>query len=76
MLIIQGPPEFSLSAIERDSPLWLKISAHLKDRLASLREKNDGWLGPDETARVRGKIEFIKELLQAESPLDLTRYDQ
>lgn len=48
---------------ELHSPLWMKIEAKLKERLSILRARNDGDLNEIETARLRGRIDAVKELL-------------
>lgn len=60
------PEIFRLSATERASPLWLRLKAHLHERLAKARTRNDGALAPDETARLRGRIACLKDLLALE----------
>jgi len=67
--------KFSLSDYETQSALWTKLKAHMEDRLQVLREKNDGVLDADQTARVRGKIEQLKELLSAGEKPDTIRYE-
>lgn len=52
-----------LKPIQIETVLWKEIEGELKERLQILREKNDGALTPDETARVRGQIFQIKEIL-------------
>lgn len=54
---------FELNAQEKDSAVWKKLQAHLEKRLEVLRKQNDGDLGAEETARQRGKIAMLKELL-------------
>ncbi len=45
------------------SPTWAKIRVHYRARLHVLREKNDGRLSYEETERLRGQIQEVKELL-------------
>lgn len=52
-----------LTPTEQGSSTWQKIQAHLRERIASLREKNDGALSLEETSRVRGQIAEVKALL-------------
>lgn len=54
---------FKLSMGERASPLWLRMRAHLELLLESERRKNDGNLDPQETARVRGRISMLKQVI-------------
>lgn len=68
--------EFRLTEIERVSSLWTRIRTHLEERLRILREKNDTPLDPIETARVRGEIKAVKQLLDAgEPPAKIGIYD-
>jgi hypothetical protein len=60
-----------LSQYEQESALWKKIEATLVERLTVFREKNDGSLDPLETAKLRGSIGMIKEILSwPETPTD------
>jgi hypothetical protein len=51
--------------------LWLRLSAHLEDRLAACRVKNDRDMPEEETAALRGEIKTLKGLiaLGAERPV-------
>lgn len=53
----------TLNDVERQSALWKKLEAYLQERLQTCRKKNDGDLGELETARLRGEIRAIKQLL-------------
>lgn len=55
-------------AIETRSAVWLKLQAHLEERLAVLRAKNDGAIAPDETCHLRGRIAQVKEILALGKP--------
>lgn len=57
--------EFKLTQIEVSSGVWVKIKEYLEDRLQVLRETNDNPLDELATARIRGKIEFCKHILNA-----------
>ncbi|MFA5322908.1 MAG: hypothetical protein WC373_09570 [Smithella sp.] len=57
-----------LNEIELQSTVWLKIAAWAKDRLDTHRKQNDGDRDITETAKLRGRIAAIKELLDMESP--------
>ena len=46
-----------------DSRLWQRMRAHLETRLAVLRQENDGSSDELTTAKRRGRIAEIKELL-------------
>lgn len=60
--------EFRLTEIEAASAVWARIKTHLEERLRILREKNDTPLNPIETARVRGEIKAVKQLLDVGQP--------
>lgn len=45
------------------SSLWIRLSAHLNERLEEERVRNDGRLNPEETSRLRGRIAQLKEIL-------------
>ena len=55
-----------LEAHEIKSQLWSRLKEHHESELARLRSKNDSMLDPLETARVRGRIEQIKNFLLLE----------
>lgn len=57
-----------LTNIEKQSALWSRIRDELHAKLSLLRSRNDGDLDQFETARLRGKIAAIKELLAWEEP--------
>jgi hypothetical protein len=48
---------------EAQTALWLKLEAHIRDRIETLRALNDGDLDQIRTARTRGRIAALKELL-------------
>lgn len=52
--------------MEAQSQLWLKLKKHMQGRIDVLRAKNDGDLDTTETARLRGRIAAIKELIALE----------
>lgn len=58
----------TLSNEERQSALWLKLRAHLEDRLEALRFQNDGDRTPEETAKIRGRIAEVKNMLALDPP--------
>ena len=61
-----GKPRFTLTPGEQQTPLYIKLRKHWETRLQELREKNDSAaLTPEETARLRGRIDEIKLLLKA-----------
>lgn len=55
--------DFNLTTAERMSPLWSKLEKYLHGRLEVCRRKNDADLTEGETARLRGRIQALKELL-------------
>lgn len=58
-----------LDAIETRSAVWIKLHTHLRSQLQSLRERNDGTqLDAIETARLRGRIAQVKEILALGQP--------
>lgn len=57
------PPErFELKPEDIYSELWLRLSKHLEQRIASLRAQNDGDLDERKTAELRGRIAEAKAL--------------
>ncbi len=54
---------FTLTDGERHHPLWVRLSAHLSERLAQLRGKNDGPMTQDETLTLRGQIQCLKGII-------------
>lgn len=48
--------DFKLTTAERHSACWVRMKAHLEERLNAHRRKNDGNLSMEETARLRGRI--------------------
>jgi hypothetical protein len=57
--------ELELSRNDRNSPLWLRIEGYLNARIELHRRRNDADLAPDQTARLRGQIAELKNLLAA-----------
>ncbi len=57
------PESFALTAEELDSSLWLRLQEHYTTRLAELRRRNDAPLTSDQTATLRGNIQFVKKFL-------------
>lgn len=57
---------------ERTDRVWSLIEQELKGELDTLRRKNDADLTPEQTAKLRGRIAQIKELLAiaSEEPVD------
>jgi hypothetical protein len=59
---------FQLNEIERDSQLWQKIDGMLLRLLQIYRQSNDLPQDAVATARIRGKIEMIKEFRRIGEP--------
>lgn len=57
---------FALSIAERNSAVWARLKAHLEDELQMRRERNDCAHDADTTARIRGEIGVIKQMLALE----------
>ena len=69
----------NLPPLERESALWKRIAAELEGRLASLRMSNDNDnLDGAATARVRGRIAEVKQILAwaDDAPLTVTVADE
>jgi len=49
--------------IDINSADWKAVKEHCESRIISMRQENDENLDEIETARLRGNIEFAKELL-------------
>lgn len=56
-------PPFALTNEDKQSALWKKLMAHFGDRLDASRVMNDGMQDEATTARTRGRISMLKELL-------------
>ncbi len=60
--------DFELSDGERMSPFWQRLKAHLVDRLALARQRNDASLHEQHTAELRGEIKVLKRLILLDGP--------
>jgi hypothetical protein len=49
--------------LDPTSPTWMWLEAHLHARVLAMREQNDAPLTDAETAALRGRIAFAKELI-------------
>jgi hypothetical protein len=68
--------ELILNATEAQSPLWLKIKAHLEERLVEARLSNDGEHDVVKTARLRGRIAELKRIMALDKPPpSVTKFD-
>jgi hypothetical protein len=56
-----------LTPQDRQSAVWKKIAAHLDERLAALRVKNDGPHDAIQTAKIRGAIAEVIALQKLDS---------
>jgi len=57
------PVIFRLNLGERHSPLWGRLREHFLEMLGTRRLRNDAPLDVMETARLRGEIGVLKEIL-------------
>lgn len=57
----------TLTKMESESVLWIKLREHIAARLDALRRQNDQSMTPDETERLRGRIAAYKELMGLET---------
>ena len=53
---------------DRHAGVWVRVKEHMLERLESLRLRNDGPLDAMETARLRGRINELKYLLDLDNP--------
>ena len=61
--------DFRLTESDKASGLWLRLRAHLEDRIASARLRNDdATLDPAATAAIRGEIKVLKLLMRLDDP--------
>lgn len=60
--------QFKLEEHEINSPLWQKLKKHYESKLDSLRISNDSDSAELQTARRRGRIQEIKNILSAGIP--------
>lgn len=61
--------ERTLSDTDRQAAVWLKLKKHMQDRLAVLRQQNDGDRDFDETQKLRGRIAELKRLLDLDADM-------
>jgi hypothetical protein len=52
--------DFELTSGEKSHPLWAKLKAHLQERLADARVRNDQPASEQDTAALRGRIAALK----------------
>ena len=58
--------------IDFSSATWKAIVERTEQRLDTMRLRNDGDLDPVATAKVRGRIQELKELLALQAPAHAT----
>ena len=56
----------TLEPHEAKSALWLKLSAHLREKQAAYHGQNEGDLSLEQTQKLRGRIAQSKEILALE----------
>ena len=66
--MIESDEAFRLTASERQSALWLKLLAHLQDKLAAARKQNDGDHPETKTYKLRGQISTLQALIDLDLP--------
>lgn len=54
---------FYIKPHEAQQEVWRKLEGHLMERLEYLRTQNDSDLSELQTAKIRGKIDEIKRIL-------------
>lgn len=67
-MIPQTPKQFELTQAERESHLWKKLMKHFEQRIANMRAQNDSDLDERTTARVRGRIAEVRDLMNLDKP--------
>lgn len=60
--------KFELSESDKRSPFWLNFKAHLESELQVYRERNDSDLDAEATAKARGRIAMLKDLIRLGEP--------
>lgn len=60
---------------ERGSVQWQKIRKYAEERLELLRKRNDADMEERKTARLRGQIRELKNLLALDKPVPETEAD-
>lgn len=55
--------DFQLTEHDKAQGLWVRLKAHLEDRLADARKRNDTLLAEYETAMLRGEIRCLKRII-------------
>lgn len=60
--------QIKINEIEARSAIWLKLETWANERIIALRKRNDGDLSEIATAKLRGKIAALNELLDLAKP--------
>lgn len=60
--------DIKLTATDMGSSVWDKLRRHMESRLLALRIRNDADLDLVDTAKVRGEIKNLKNLLALGTP--------
>jgi hypothetical protein len=60
--------DFELTEGEKAHPLWARLKAHMQDRLADARIRNDASMTEMETAALRGRIACLKTFIALGEP--------
>lgn len=55
--------DFQLTEQDKATSLWVRLRAHMEDRLADARKKNDAVQPEPNTAALRGEIACLKKLI-------------
>lgn len=64
--------QFTLTPIERNDPLWLKLRAYMERCISDHRQDNDNNHDAAKTAELRGRIGALKGLIALDrDPIDL-----
>lgn len=58
------PEDFTLTEPDKHTPLWIRLKAHLEQRLMDARKRNDGALSEADTASLRGEIKSLRHLIK------------
>ena len=65
----------NLTRLEQSSSVWLKLQAHVNERIDTLRSQNDGELSEVVTAKLRGRIAELKQILALASQQEPVQAD-